>query len=1252
MSRELTANAQTQANAVSARPFNILAIDWPARVPSWFWKMDEPGDTDDAYSNVGDESSRIVRYNGTRAAGRHGSALRLVPPPGWTYWGLQSAANFDYNGETVIVAGVWLKRESGVTDWRIMAPYYGARSWFYWYPGRFSVYVKVGGTPVIRHFMPGVYGESFADWTRVLYKCCISGGNLLWDYWINDEKKVAAYNSGAADEFDGPIDGSMRFLYCPGNDSAAVYMDELIWAPGWDMTDDEAEMLYDYSLRFMNGPSYHSDAARDLGKHQTDACVVDWGQLSLPGGALGSQQDAALFPLAAYTPQLHLADNDLRDIFFSPYSPLHEKCLLHQFWDDASLSWPDDAVTLYEGTLGSIAGGAAQRFRDRDVTISLSIIDRFKTLLDRDVGFIASRDVFDDVLEEDEGRSIPLVYGKAGKVKAVCIKGPQVGRLMQGCSKDDATLYIEGGEKFPQGEAVVVRIGFEYIKGTFSGNTFTVAKRGCGPSSDGSYVSLNCTGHVVDQEYGTDFRKLTISSPPGINDQYVGMWLGAPVGTVYQTGEVTYQTVSPGNPYTDYLPPQLAPHDALQWRQILHYDSDNGAVEINLPYLREDTRTLTADDRYLASGVQVIIQNGATLKIGSLPAPHRAGVEVFEVLDECIYALNAAPSRAVKAVYFHGLKGEWRLPSDYTDNLVDAGGGLLGMVNISGPGALSFSTPAAPSGDAMHAGAWSGLIGAVFPSDEAGFQEIPTAFYSTDLDDDTWDSDLGTDVTTVTFRMLPVHVPFFRPGGLDIWADLEGVDDDQDSLIENPADVIEDILVNRLGVDGALIDATSFAAAKSSSNWIRFAGAIERRMDGRRLVSEVAFQARCRVRFEPAKIYLDYLRNAPGTSVSPAVTKALAVEDRFELHWEDPGQVVNELEFTWRDSERLPRSERVNVDESIEAFGRRQSTASFYLHQSYAQAKQVAAFWVNRWAWPWRRGTVRGFLPFLPFQRGDTVEITNADWGLDAQKAEVLDLFHRPGAAHLVDEIAVAFRMPLRPGCASSCETFCETGCETDCENWCQTSCELSCQSACESACQALCKLACQTVVQHMDGGGCFACQVGNRVGVVGGDGPRDDWEQECSGCQTCQGSCVDSCQTGCETSCQENCTAGPACETSCEISCEVSCEVSCEESCEPGCEVGCEVSCEIPCEVECETGCVSTCQSACQSACQGCESCQSGCISSCEACQTSCETACQQSCQVGSCTVGSCETSCEEGNCEVSCEVGGCELACEVGQQ
>lgn len=1266
MSRTLTANAQAQANATAAKPFNVLKVRTPsAALPGGaiYWQFDE-GSGNYCASNLGTADTQLTKKSTTTwETGKYGHGL------GRAWYGYLASrsctAALDPGGQNRLTLAMWTRYASHTVYQFSIGPGYGQAPllgfmFYHGSQGGMRFFLRVDGLKMEK--VCAAFTQAGANHWTIVVDLTAAAGEKIRIY-----KNAVRYDAGQVESNPGSTIGSLlnQAAFGPGwmyeYPAGSYIVDELLWVPGWAATQAEIEALYNNTLSGLSGWVHLSDAERVLSATITaKPCVVDWGSVSIPGSAIGSQQEGSLYPLADYSVRLHLADASVRSVFMGTWPPVGEKAILYQYWDAPGLIWPTDAVVLYEGTVGSVAGGSAQSFRDKDVTIRLRVIDRFKSLLDKDVGIIAGKDVFSDVLEEDDGRVIPLVYGKADKVRAVCVKGPKGGRLMEACGKDDATLYIERGEEFPQGTPCVIRIGWEYIYGSFNGNTFAVTKRGCGPNADGSYLTgtVGAPAHPENAQGEKDFRRVNVSGLGGIDDQYVGLWLGADVGTQYQPGEVYFRAASPSSLYARMSQwPGNSSHDSKQWRPINSYDATNGRLEVACPYVREGNRTVAPDDRLILSGTQVLLAPGSTLYIGSLPAPHNAGEDVYEVLDEYVYALNAARSKAVKAAYFYGVKGEWRVPSDYMREAVDAGGGFIGlfdMVSPEGPGLVGGGMVAR----GQDGGAWYGLVGSVFRNRETDYQEIPSRFYSMNLNDTTW----GPVLTTITLKMLPVWIPYFRPQSLEIWADLAGAADAAGDLLENPARVIRDVLENRLGISSEDIDGASFGAAEGATNWLHLAGALERVVSGYELVADIAFQSRCRVRFEAGKIYLDYLKNGLAASaVPPAITKSLAVRDTLILDWEDAGEVINEIEFTWRDDQRRRRTARVQSAASIGAYGRKRASVEFWLHQLYQAARQVAQFWLERWAWPWRRGRVAGYLPFLPFQRGDTIEVTYDDWGLEGQKAEALDIAHTPGGAGRMDEIAVDFRLPLRSGCASGCETYCETGCEADCENWCQTACELDCQTACETACQGLCQLACQVWAQ-VGQPQWFGCALGNRVGVADGRGPGagDGFEagfegNTCTGCTSCQGSCVSgNCQSGCETACQPSYTVNQ-CESQCIVgSCESTCQLTCTTVCEHACQT-CQTSCQLGCQYTCEPACEGVCQSVCQMV-----ACETACeVNHCEnACQVGCEVACEtehmtNQCDSG-CIVGGCETYCTAASCETACEPGAtastdCDLACTV---
>jgi len=532
---------------------------------------------------------------------------------------------------------------------------------------------------------------------------------------------------------------------------------------------------------------------------------------------------------------------------------------------------------------------------------------------------------------------------------------------------------------------------------------------------------------------------------------------------------------------------------------------------------------------------------------------------------------------------------------------------------------------------------WDSVIGINVDDTEPDYQVIPTSFYTLSKDDSTWSADLGHNVTTVTMYQVPQWVPYWFPGGFDIFADVGGITDDNTptgAVITDFSDAINDMLQNRIGVGAGDINAASFAATKSElTAWLEIRGVIDRVQRGSQILAWLAFQCRSLLRFEAGEIYLDYLSNAMGSNVTPTIGTTIEYMDELELSFDSPDEVVNEIEYTFRGPKAERKTGKAIDTDSISAYGRKSVRANFTLIAAADQAEIVGGFWVYRWGRPWRRGQVSCVLATLPFQRNDAVTVDFDNWSLDSVPAEITDVRHTPGD----DAIRFGLRFPFYSGCATSCEAFCETGSETIAVT--------TCTGACETADQAACTLVCMTRIENR-ATGCAACELGNQVVA---------WDMEAdwiacglceTACQSCQGSCVSSCESGCETDCEVASTTnecdtscivgGGACETAseCGAACETDCMTGCETVVEGPCGEGCQVACEVP---ACQTGCEVYGQ-ACGGSCE---------VSGCET--TGCEVGCETGCETAS-TSNDCDTSCIVGACESQCEVGGCETSCETG--
>lgn len=116
-----------------------------------------------------------------------------------------------------------------------------------------------------------------------------------------------------------------------------------------------------------------------------------------------------------------------------------------------------------------------------------------------------------DVDEDLLGRVWPMCFGTPSDVPACAIKMPPSGNLVQDLTQNGKIQTIDGvvtqvesstfevdnpNDDFPQDQEVTVRVGNEYITGSFDGNTFTVTERqvdrytGLNATADGETITL------------------------------------------------------------------------------------------------------------------------------------------------------------------------------------------------------------------------------------------------------------------------------------------------------------------------------------------------------------------------------------------------------------------------------------------------------------------------------------------------------------------------------------------------------------------------------------------------------------------------------------------------------------------------------------------------------------------------------------------------------------------------------------------
>lgn len=645
--------------------------------------------------------------------------------------------------------------------------------------------------------------------------------------------------------------------------------------------------------------------------------------------------------------------------------------------------------------------------------------------------------------------------------------------------------------------------------------------------------------------------------------------------------------------YVTGVPPIVS---GWETRLILSYNSSNGWIRINWPFQHQ-------------VGMFWTVPSNVPIKIRSPLQAHDIGDEVLEVVDKYVWIVSDRPSKTVRLV---------------------EGWGLLKEEQATGTGAVY--------------------------SERETFVPLDPLFYTVDHNDTTTFPGLGRAVTTISMVMAPSEIPdqYFRRD--DLWADVSGVDewgDGSGSVLENPVDILEDLIETELGLTlGTDTDAASFASVKASASMLKMGFTFRHQRNVIEVLGDLCFQGRMVLRWEAGVAKLIWLENKAGSSVATIDVNEYEL-DSLALGRGAYENLATEITAGWEQRSEVKSVTVTNATAEVE-FGRRVREINLWAYHDEVFVDHIANFWLDRMSRVYDTISLTTFLTTLEVERGDWVTFDIPTYVANAQRGQIIHVLHVPGSGRdqKPDRIELTARLPVAGGCATTCEMTCEMGsCESNCEWFCQSDCQTSCESndcesdACMVGCQVYCTLECQATCQST----CqLVCQVSCTVG--------------------CQMPCQLGCETGCETSCEDPCETEGCQEGNCETTCESdACEFECQEGCTAVCTASCTADCQLAsqgeCGYSCETVCTTDCQTPCQASCQSiaCQwSCQSECVMDCQdLCQTTeesdCSEACMVSCQggMGACQ-SSCQSACEDMMCETlcttDCMLEGCETTCQTG--
>lgn len=601
-----------------------------------------------------------------------------------------------------------------------------------------------------------------------------------------------------------------------------------------------------------------------------------------------------------------------------------------RMFDDPSCQWERDNGLLLAGCLRPFDWTA------KDNQLVLSIGD-LGPLLAKSIACTASNAIFPYVPNDYQDRNIPLAWGYAQRVEAVCVERPWETRITQNTDGSDP------------------------ITVTIADDPLDLGLDGSGATTYQAYLGLD----AVTAKFSQSGTPGTGTSTATISKLWDPVWFTAVLlGTVDGAGHsrliIQDEHVTPtalANLIGNYM-------TAGQTINIL--SAKLGLVQTTLS-------SFTIDAPWPGWYTLVINDPGGTiipnlqiddqfkfLKNGSPMRAWPTGTILKQLGGQSVYIANALPSKNVSKVEGFG-------------TITDQAGNTRKDFIVLGNYQETI----------ISGSATTKLVGGGL---------------SVNLNDKTWNtppgSALGRDVTSVTF---PAGAPRDLNANLDndrIWVTLEGVEDKGDStgnLITNPALVILQYLEHSalMYVDAASINLASFAAAATALAGYSCGFAQVEAADGLSLLQHVASLCHSVLFFDQGQANLVVLSDTPAAPIAAfdTTTNDNLLQGSLTQSESAVDDVVNDITFKWRCSwddqsgQKLLDSKNVRLT-SIAAFGRiarEINPCDIYWNRSSVAAERD--WWLGHLSSVFRQVRFTGFLDALLLQPGDWITVTWVDGG-------------------------------------------------------------------------------------------------------------------------------------------------------------------------------------------------------------------------------------------------------------------------------
>lgn len=509
----------------------------------------------------------------------------------------------------------------------------------------------------------------------------------------------------------------------------------------------------------------------------------------------------------------------------------------------------DDSVT-WPGDAGKIFTGVIQpwTWEESTNTVSIPLVDISRRFL-RTIGMSAKKTIFTDISEENADQIIPLCIGRAHQVKAVLIKSPWQTKLQSPMPKGATGSMTMDIQDHPN--EIGAGTGGTSMAVSVGSDRYTgLLSLSSSPDTVHSTVTLSNTG---------------ISSPSA----------SGTIGYVFEHGAAKYgviekSSISPPsaqNSFATSFPPGTVVDVNINgtW-----YSDGIATIENNQPYEGYIKVTLETHNSSLEPGS--IIRAGS----GSQQKAWPAGTIVSPYSGDWVYAVNALPSKEIIRVEGFG-------------GLIDQSGNQNTKDFVFLGGKASDTT--------------SGTVNLTNQTVDP---------YEVNLADDTWLTELGHKITTITFKTAPKNLePSLESN--DIWVTLDGIETTRGDggriggstgdLITNPAAVIGEIIEHPAlcNIDESYVDSDSFDESATVLDGVYCGFAVTESKDALELLQDIARQCRCYLFFDQGKIGMKVLHNTtPGHTLEYHQGRILQQTLQFEeMNVDD---LASEIECEWQRS--------------------------------------------------------------------------------------------------------------------------------------------------------------------------------------------------------------------------------------------------------------------------------------------------------------------------------------------------------------